>query len=365
MRKVLLPVLLTFMLLAMLGCGSSDNHDGDLQAPIDSDAAAGEDVLKIAQQFNTAGFSDIQLEGNGKLIIGLLHSKGEVQEVLVKGSARYRTSDWFAPDTPIVIRYYSHEEESASLDDYLAAQKKAEEEAEKKAQEEAEAEAKRKAEEEARRAEEKAAAEKAAKEEEERLKKEEEERKLAEEAAKAEQDKLNSFIGQPLRDIYQNLLSEGINVKLLHETTGADMTPSIQDAIEHENEPGNTEFINDWIIRKARTSEDGSYELTIIPGSILAEQEHSEAVRTALESKLDPAFAWQAVEAYGEAQFPEGFKLHWIMGRLAEEARDENTWFLKAYCDVTIGGVKASDLNCEATVTGTDDNPHVETFNVY
>lgn len=85
-----------------------------------------------------------------------------------------------------------------------------------------------------------------------------------------------------------------------------------------------------------------------------------------LETKLPASYAWSAVKRYGEMEYPYGFKLHNIIGRLAEEARSNGTWFLKATCDVKNQyGTWAKDLTCEATVSGTEDNPHIDSFNVY
>ena len=69
---------------------------------------------------------------------------------------------------------------------------------------------------------------------------------------------------------------------------------------------------------------------------------------------------------YGKKQFPYGFKLNLVKGMLAERAKDENTWFLKAYCEVTYEyGTKLKFSVCEANVTGTSESPKVVYFNVY
>ena len=96
------------------------------------------------------------------------------------------------------------------------------------------------------------------------------------------------------------------------------------------------------------------------------ETEFNAAVREVLDGKLPVSNAWTAVKSYGKQQYPYGFKLHDIMGVLAETAQDENTWFLKATCDVTNEyGAKAKDLVCEAEVAGTKDSPEVISFTVY
>jgi|GEM_PF-3559434 len=90
------------------------------------------------------------------------------------------------------------------------------------------------------------------------------------------------------------------------------------------------------------------------------------APKVALNAKLSLDSAWEAAAAYGKREYPAGFKLHYIIGKLAEEPLDEDTWFLKAECTVTNEyGTKLKGLVCEIKVTGTTDNPTVTHFRVY
>ncbi len=82
-----------------------------------------------------------------------------------------------------------------------------------------------------------------------------------------------------------------------------------------------------------------------------------------LEAKLDPITAWVAAERYGKRKYGS-FTLHYIMGCLAEEPWDDDTWYLKADCDYTMFGDKLKGT-CEAKVTGTEDNPQIVDFVVY
>lgn len=80
--------------------------------------------------------------------------------------------------------------------------------------------------------------------------------------------------------------------------------------------------------------------------------------------KEDAAIA--AVEQYGENQYPYGFKMHTIMGKIACEQEEDGSWFVKYTCDVTNEyGATMKDLNCEAQVAGTDSDPVVTYFQVY
>ena len=80
---------------------------------------------------------------------------------------------------------------------------------------------------------------------------------------------------------------------------------------------------------------------------------------------MDSVSAWVAAEEYGQAEYPYGFDLHSALGVVAEEAVDENTWYLKASCDVTNEYGAEKKMTCEAHVTGTNENPKVTSFVVY
>ena len=84
-----------------------------------------------------------------------------------------------------------------------------------------------------------------------------------------------------------------------------------------------------------------------------------------LSKKLDNVSAWVAAEEYGQAEYPYGFDLHSALGVVAEEAVDENTWYLKASCDVTNEYGAEKKMTCEAHVTGTSKSPKVISFVVY
>lgn len=79
---------------------------------------------------------------------------------------------------------------------------------------------------------------------------------------------------------------------------------------------------------------------------------------------LDEYDAWIAVEDYGKMMYSK-FKLHYMAGKLYAKQVDDNTWNLKAYCDVDDGNGIRENCNCEATVEGTNLAPVVTYFIVY
>lgn len=84
------------------------------------------------------------------------------------------------------------------------------------------------------------------------------------------------------------------------------------------------------------------------------------------EDYLRESTAIAAVELYGEKQYPFGFKLNSIGGKIAETQEEDGSWTIKYTCDVTNEyGTTEKNLNCEAQVSGSDSNPVVTYFQVY
>lgn len=77
--------------------------------------------------------------------------------------------------------------------------------------------------------------------------------------------------------------------------------------------------------------------------------------------------AYTACQMYGERQYPYGFKIHGIIGKIAEEPIDNNTgWYFKYTVDVTNAfGATMKDKAMECKVHGTSASPNVDYFVVY
>lgn len=78
-----------------------------------------------------------------------------------------------------------------------------------------------------------------------------------------------------------------------------------------------------------------------------------------LEKKLPVAKAWVAVKNYGKEKYGDDFKVHFGTGLIDQEALDENTWRLAAYCDVN-----GNEKTCKAEVTISGDTIEVTYFEV-
>lgn len=126
-----------------------------------------------------------------------------------------------------------------------------------------------------------------------------------------------------------------------------------------------TDFIDDmkddYVVDTITDNGDNTIDVDIIT----KDSAKNADVEKKLEKNLEIGTAWITAENYGEELYPYGFELHYLMGVIAQEAEDENTWFLKAECTVTNEYGAEMDATCEAKVTGTTDSPEVTYFDVY
>ena len=116
--------------------------------------------------------------------------------------------------------------------------------------------------------------------------------------------------------------------------------------------------------RDSRTcSVCGAREDRAVPA--LTQEDLDRQLEDQLNAILNKYIAIKTMENYGKTQYPAGFKMHTLIGVIAEKPENGNTWFLKY--EVTIKnllGVKY-DTVVEASVTGTTENPRLTYFYVY
>lgn len=184
--------------------------------------------------------------------------------------------------------------------------------------------------------------------------KEEEQKKAEYEKIDKQAAELESLIDSSLPDGMAKIKEYGFTATYLNAGTDADMTEIVSGMSDEDN--------------KAYTITDVSasgYDKTVKVYIASEAGVKSLELESALKEKLDPAKCWTAVKNYGETQYPYGFDLHSFAGVIAQEASDENTWFLKATCDVTNEYGAEAEMTCEAHVTGTSDSPQIVDFTVY
>lgn len=154
---------------------------------------------------------------------------------------------------------------------------------------------------------------------------------------------LEAYKGKPLTETMQKIDELGYTATYLAD--GVDFTDFIDDLKEDYS-------TGDMVI-----DEDAK---TVEVDLVLASNVELEEQEAALEEKLEIGSAWAAVEDYGNDEYGGEFDLNYLTGNIEQSAEDENTWYLKATCEI-----KKDEKTCEAKVTGTTDNPEVIFFDVY
>ncbi len=147
--------------------------------------------------------------------------------------------------------------------------------------------------------------------------------------------------------------------KYLHVNTLEDFTSIVEAFDETE--------LSKWVVVECKKTDKNNKtaEFTINTVENIEKDKAKAELKEKLETKLSYSNAVAAVEAYGKAMYPYGFKVHTIKGLLGSEALDENTWFLKYQVTITNAFNAEAKLVCEAKVTGTNDNPEIVDFLIY
>lgn len=174
----------------------------------------------------------------------------------------------------------------------------------------------------------------------------------------------DNAVGKTPLQTSQILKENGFDAKFIHETTKNDLTSSI----EFNSDPKDKDSYIPFIITKLDSFDENGKVASfyINTNENIAAAEASKNLVDNLSAKLSPSVAWGTFNTYGDNNFPYGFKLNIARGMLAERPLDENTWFLKATCEIkNINGVWIKNLECEAEVTGTTEAPKVINFNYY
>ncbi len=151
----------------------------------------------------------------------------------------------------------------------------------------------------------------------------------------------------------------GYTATYFHANTLEDFTSIVELSDETE--------LSKWVIVECTKTDKNNKtaEFTINTIENIETDKAKAEMKEALEAKLSYSTAVTAVETYGKAMYPYGFKIHTFNGFLGSEAVDENTWFLKYEVTITNAFNAEARLVCEAKVTGTNDNPEIVDFMVY
>lgn len=181
----------------------------------------------------------------------------------------------------------------------------------------------------------------------------EESDRVANEARKA----IDALVGSPAAEAYSQLVEQGYEVVLMQG--GRNCTSAVVDGAEDPDDP--------LVVTGCLVFNYGKQYvmLSVNDQAGIDRQAVDDAARAALEEKLPLYVAWGAVQRCGDDSYPYGFDVHQFFGVLEESVQDESTWYLRAECDVVTEYGETWSAVCEATVTGTKDDPLVTSFLVY
>lgn len=283
--------------------GCEKRDENEIKVGVSSSSFENKNYEEVISELNEIGFTNIETQEIDDLVLGWLTKDGAVDQVSIDGNTSFDSGTYFNKDVKIIISYHTFPKDVAKKDDENNSQDY--------------------------------------------------------EVAKLIYDEA---VDKTPLDISKNLSEEGFEAKFIHEITNEDFTTSIQ----FSSDPKDEDSFIPWIITKLdtfkpnekvasfyiSTKENMEYEL---------EKQNMEKVLT---SKLSPSVAWGTFMTFGESEFPYGFKLKISTG--TETVIDEDTWFLKARCEVkNASGTWNKKVVCEAKVTGTSDSAKIIYFDAY
>lgn len=171
------------------------------------------------------------------------------------------------------------------------------------------------------------------------------EKQIEEKKEKKEEKKgeLDDLIGVPLTEAMAKF--EELGYEATYFDDGVDFTEFI-DSVK-----------DDYSVGELKVDED---KKTVEVDLQLDANTKANEAEEALKEKLSPENAWTAADRYAKDNFGDTVELNYLIGKIAEEMEDENTWFLK--CE---GKNNGEDVTYEILVTGTNDAPEVVNFNMY
>lgn len=172
---------------------------------------------------------------------------------------------------------------------------------------------------------------------------------------------ITDYTNKDAKIAYEELQKSGYTVKFVldRNTNGGFTSDGFQDFIEKEFSSDTYNNENGFTVTKQSVDEK-IVTLGVEYTSVIKNQETRKAREEALEEKLGRTEAMTACMLYGERNY-RNFKMHSIVGKIAEYASDDDTWFLKYTADAD--GYK--NLTMECYVTGTSANPEITEFTIY
>lgn len=102
-----LLLLVLLMIFSLAACGDSESHEGQAKTPSASSAQKGRNYQDVIKDFESKGFTNIQVEPIDDLVTGWLTKDGEVEKVSVDGDKDYSPDRWYPNDVEVIITYHT------------------------------------------------------------------------------------------------------------------------------------------------------------------------------------------------------------------------------------------------------------------
>lgn len=118
MKKLRAIILALLAAVFVVSCGKTTSQDSN-EAKMPSSASDLEDknYQDVVTQLQNAGFTNIETEPLGDLIIGWLHDEDGVEEVSCNGKIDFNVGERFDKDVKIVVRYHSYPEKKEETEE--------------------------------------------------------------------------------------------------------------------------------------------------------------------------------------------------------------------------------------------------------
>ena len=367
MKKVVCIILMLLLSISMCSCANENKHENEVKIPLSNDYLDGVSYEEALEQFNKAGFRNVETEKIEDLITGWLKKDGEIEKITVDGKSDFRKGAWVQKDAHVIIKYHTYPSNDSKEGEKEAAaeQTTGEQEAKeikhtpivfgvvpdlKKAQ-----------------------------------------RSVVVAITNAHADDVFKKDGNTIDTAkfhsYSDLSGFYLTVKNWGEWSGKDNNIWHGESISLEifdtgldiqvdavdvSFDGNYhvsnlsgEFGTSSSLEEMESYSDANIYLTVSPKLVEKDRDKEEKSKDKSDL-LDSYTAQQAFEKYGKALYPYGFKCHWYKDLInAEQDKKTGSWFLKVGVTVTNEYGASYDTTAEGRVTGTNDNPKVEDFYLY
>ena len=106
-------------------------------------------------------------------------------------------------------------------------------------------------------------------------------------------------------------------------------------------------------------------DIVNVSPNLIKDNRDTSALQEDKAEQIDHYYAKKAFEKYGEAQYPNGFKCHWILDLYNDEQDNNGTYFFKVGVTVKNSSNAKQEMIAEGKVSGTNDSPVVKDFIVY